>query len=162
MNVSTVPATKRKGYKDFIAYFFTAILGALINFFSQIGYRELIGLSFATSVFLGYVTAMVLTFAPTKNFAFDAKKTDNAGREFVKYVGIALVALAVQVYSSEITLKQIANPFFPETSAFAREKASHVVGMGLSFLANFFGHRLLTFRSTGFYDRIKAKKRSEN
>ncbi|WP_310590770.1 GtrA family protein [Arsenicibacter rosenii] len=156
--MSSVPTTKRKGYKDFIAYFFTAILGALINFFSQIGYRELIGLNFTTSVFLGYVTAMVLTFAPTKNFAFDAKKTDNAGREFIKYVGIALVALAVQVYSSDITLKQIANPFFPETSAFFREKVSHVIGMGLSFLANFFGHRLLTFRSTGMYDRIKPKR----
>ncbi len=108
---------------------------------------------------LGYLTATVLTFIPTKKYAFAAAKTGNTGREAIKFLGIALVALVVQVYVSKFTLDWVANPLFPELPQWAREKGSHVVGMGMSFLANYFGHKLLTFRSTGVYDRIKSRNR---
>ena len=67
------------------------------------------------------------------------------------------VALVVQIYVAKYTLEYVANPLFPNLSKIWRETGSHVVGMGLSFLANFFGHKLLTFRSTGVYDRIKSR-----
>lgn len=100
---------------------------------------------------------MVASFLPTKIFAFAAKETGNTTREGIKYVVIALIALVVQVYSSKYTLEWIANPLFPDNSMFWREKISHVVGMGLSFLANYFGNKLLTFRSTGVYDRLRSR-----
>ncbi len=134
-----------------------------MNFFSQIYYRR--HFDFNTSVFLGYLTATIVSFVPTKLFAFSAKGSGNSGREAIKFLGIAAVAWAVQVGIAAATLKWIANPYLSEYLAvFWREKFSHVVGMGFSFLANFFGHKLLTFRSTGVYDRIKARtgKQSED
>lgn len=136
-------------------FFLTALLGASVNFFSQILYRPYF--EYETSVFLGYLTAMVVSFVPTKLFAFSAKSTGNTRREAVKYVVIALLALAIQVGTSVATLEWIANPLFPKLAIVFREKGSHVVGMGFSFLANYFGHKLLTFRSTGVYDRFRER-----
>ncbi|MGA0557062.1 GtrA family protein [Larkinella sp. VNQ87] len=133
----------------------TALLGATVNFVSQIIYRKFF--NFDTSVLLGYLTATVVSFLPTKNYAFSAKGTGNTGREMIKFLVIALVAWGVQVGMAVATLQWVANPYFPTVSLFWREKSSHVVGMGFSFLANYFGHKLLTFRSTGMYDKLKAR-----
>ena len=160
MNVSISQDTKQKEYRSFFTFFLTALLGASVNFVSQILYRNYF--DFDTSVFFGYLTAMVVSFIPQKIFAFSAKGTGNTGREAVKYVIIAFVALAVQVYVAKYTLEWIANPLLPQLSDFWREKGSHVVGMGFSFLANYFGHKLLTFRSTGVYDRLTSRRSDGN
>ncbi|QJW87884.1 GtrA family protein [Spirosoma taeanense] len=157
MNVSSINQPKYKEYKDFFSFFLTALLGASINFISRIFYRESFGFDFDTSVFCGYLTATVLTFIPNKRYAFSAGKTGNTGREIIKYLVIALVALLVQVYVAEFTLEWVANPFFPFLSKIWRETGSHIIGMGMSFLANYFGHKLLTFRSTGMYDKIRSR-----
>ena len=156
MNVSSIRAGKHKEYRDFFTFFLTALFGASVNFVSQILYRRYF--DFDTSVFFGYLTATVASFIPTKVFAFSAKSTGNTGREAIKFLIIATVALAVQVYVAKYTLEWIANPLFPWLTVFWREKGSHVVGMGFSFLANYFGHKLLTFRSTGVYDRITSRR----
>ncbi len=157
MNVSSIEQPKYREYKkSFFSFFLTALLGASVNFISQIFYRRA-GAEFSTSVFLGYLTATVVSFIPTKRFAFSAGKTGNTGREAIKFLIIALIALAVQVGVSKFTLDFVANPLFPSLKPFWREKGSHVVGMGLSFLANYFGHKLLTFRSTGMYDKLRSR-----
>lgn len=153
MNIFDNPILRK--YKDFGTFFLTAVLGASINFISQIFYRHYFG--FGTSVLFGYLTATVLTFIPTKRYAFSAGGTGNTKREMIKYLIIALVALGVQVYVSKLTLEWIANPLFPTTHHLVREKGAHLVGMGMSFLANYFGHKGLTFRSTGVYDKIKSR-----
>lgn len=155
MNVSRIQPPKSRNYKSFFSFFLTALLGASVNFVTQIFYRNYF--DFGTSVFLGYLTATVVSFVPTKRFAFSAGKTGNTGREAIKFLIIALVALIVQVYVSKFTLTWVANPYFPGIPSFWREKGSHVVGMGLSFLANYFGHKLLTFRSTGVYDKLRSR-----
>lgn len=158
MNVSSVRPPRLADYRSFFLFFLTALLGASVNFFSQILYRYVFGFSFGTSVFFGYLTATVVSFIPTKRFAFSAGKTGNTKREAIKFLIIALIALLVQVYVSAFTLKFVAEPLFPGSGIqFWREKGSHVVGMGLSFLANYFGHKLLTFRSTGVYDKIRSR-----
>lgn len=157
MDVGILQKDKIGQYRDFFTFFLTALLGASVNFFSQIFYRETLDYSFATSVLLGYLTATVVSFVPTKVFAFSAKETGNTSREAIKFVVIALVAWAVQYFVSVGTLRWIANPLFPTVEEFWREKGSHVVGMGFSFLANYFGHKLLTFRSTGMYDRLRGR-----
>ena len=159
MNVSSIRQPIHKEYKSFFSFFLTALLGASVNFITQIFYRQYF--SFGTSVFLGYLTATVVSFIPTKRFAFPASKTGNTIREAIKFLIIALVALLVQVYVAKGTLLFIANPLFPDLSPFWREKGSHVVGMGLSFLANYFGHKLLTFRSTGVYNRIRSRSQKQ-
>ena len=152
---SSEPKTIEVKKKSFFTFFLTALLGATVNFISQIFYRKFF--NFDTSVLLGYLTATVVSFIPTKNYAFSAKETGNTGREAVKFLAIALVAWGVQVGMAVATLEWVANPYFPAASLFWREKTSHVVGMGFSFLANYFGHKLLTFRSTGMYDKFKGR-----
>ena len=152
---SSEPKIKEVKGKSFFTFFLTALLGATVNFVSQIIYRKFF--NFDTSVLLGYLTATVVSFIPTKNYAFSAKETGNTGREMIKFLAIALVAWGVQVGVAVATLNWVANPYFPTVSLFWREKTSHVVGMGFSFLANYFGHKLLTFRSTGMYDKLKAR-----
>ena len=161
VEISIVRTEKYKAQREFFSFFLTALFGASINFFSQIYFRDYF--SFNTSVLLGYLTATIVSFVPTKLFAFSAKGTGNSGREAIKFLVIALVAWAVQVGVAAATLKWIAHPLLSsQLSVFWREKFSHVVGMGFSFLANFFGHKLLTFRSTGMYDRIKARTGRQN
>ena len=159
MNVSSIQQPKIKVSKSFYSFFLTALLGASVNFLSQILYREFF--PFGTSVLLGYLTATVVSFVPTKRFAFSAGGTGNTGREMVKFFVIAFVALAVQVGVSKLTLTYVAGPLLPNLDQFWQEKGSHVVGMGVSFLANYFGHKLLTFRSTGMYDRIWPSKTTD-
>lgn len=159
VHVGLIEQPKSRDYKSFFSFFLTALFGASVNFFSQILYRK--SFDYSTSVLLGYLTATVVSFLPTKLFAFSAKQTGNTGREMVKFVIIALVAWGVQVGVAVATLEWIANPYFPQISTFWREKGSHVVGMGFSFLANYFGHKLLTFRSTGVYDKIRSRTSRE-
>ncbi|MFD2936066.1 GtrA family protein [Spirosoma flavum] len=146
---------KYKNYKSFFSFFLTALFGASVNFFSQIFYRK--SFDYSTSVFLGYLTATIVSFVPTKLFAFSAQQTGNTAREMIKFGIIALIAWGVQVGVAVATLEWIANPHFPKVSMFWREKGSHVVGMGFSFLANYFGHKMLTFRNTGVYDKIRSR-----
>ncbi|MBC3785080.1 GtrA family protein [Spirosoma utsteinense] len=156
MNVSTIQQSKQKESKDFFTFFLTAVLGASINFVTRIFYRNYF--DFDTSVLCGYLTATVLTFIPTKRYAFSAGDTGNTGREAIKFLGIALVALFVQVYVAKYTLEWIATPLFPSPELkLWRETGSHLTGMGMSFMANYFGHKLLTFRSTGMYDKLRAR-----
>ena len=152
MNVSSIEQPKPKSYKSFFSFFLTALFGASVNFFSQIFYREYF--DYSTSVALGYLTATIVSFLPTKLFAFAAKETGNTGREAVKFFIIALAGWGIQTGIAVATLEWIANPLFPKLDIFWREKGSHVVGMGFSFLASYFGHKMLTFRSTGYYERI--------
>ena len=140
------------------------MLGASTNFLSQIPYKSLfLSLGFADkpafnwSVFAGYLTATVVSFVPAKIFAFSAKGSGNTKRESIKFLIIALLALGVQLGVSSLTLDLIAKNLLSSYSLFIQEKFSHLAGMGCSFLANFYGHKFLTFRSTGIYDKIKEK-----
>ena len=162
--VKLLDKIKNKELRSFITFFLTAVLGAGTNFVTQIPYKSLfLSLGYADkpafnlSVFAGYLTATVVSFIPAKVFAFSAKESGNSKRESIKYLIIAIIALGIQVGISSLTLDYIANPFFSNLSLFLREKGSHVVGMGFSFFANFYGHKFLTFRSTGVYDKIKAR-----
>lgn len=155
---------KNKELKSFISFFLTAVLGAGTNFITQIPYKYLflyLGFAdkpaFSLSVSAGYLTATIVSFLPTKVFAFSAKESGNTRRESVKFLIIALIAWGIQVGVSSLTFDHLANKYFTEHSLFMREKGSHVVGMGFSFLANYFGHKFLTFRSTGIYDKIKTR-----
>jgi putative flippase GtrA len=156
----------REDVKSFYLYFLTALFGAAVNFFTQIPLRDWFlvgGLDFdnalSWSIIVSYLSATVVTFIPSKLFAFSAKGTGNTSRESIKFLLIALLALIVQESISVFTFKNIASVYFTNISEFWQIKTSHLVGMGFSFLANFFGHRLVTFKSTGVYDKFKAKRR---
>lgn len=155
---------KTPEFRSFFIFFLTAVLGASVNFLSQIPYKALflnLGLendaAYSWSVFFGYLTATVVSFVPQKLFAFSAKGSGNTKRESLKYLVIAGTALIIQVMVSSLAVDYITKPFLPTSTLMLQEKVAHLIGMGFSFFANFFGHKFLTFRSTGIYNKIKAK-----
>lgn len=162
--IKLIEKIKNTELKSFISFFLTAVLGASVNFFSQIPYKSLFlswGMNndsaFTWSVFFGYLTATIVSFIPTKVFAFAAKESGNTRRESIKFVLIAFVALGVQIGMSSLALTYISTPLLKTFSIFVQEKFAHLLGMGCSFMANYFGHKFLTFRSTGIYDKIKHR-----
>jgi putative flippase GtrA len=162
--VKIIDKIRNKELRSFISFFLTAVLGAGTNFFTRFFYKPIfLSLGFADkpafqwSVFAGYMTATIVTFIPNKVFAFAAKESGNTKRESVKFFIIATLALGIQLGLSSLTLDYVANKYFLNYSLTVRETFSHVVGMGFSFLANYYGHKFLTFRSTGVYDKIKAR-----
>ncbi len=151
--------------KSLINYFFTALFGSAINFLTQIPYKQWMlngGMAddnaLFWSIFWAYITATVVSFVPAKIFAFSAKSTGNTKRETLKFFIIAILALGVQEGLSIMFKKVVADPMLPQYSLLMREKISHLVGMAGSFMANFFGHKMITFRSTGIYDKFKVNK----
>lgn len=154
-----------KKHKSFINFFLTGLFGASVNFLSQIPLKVWfldLGMSqdgaLAWSVFWAYMISTAATFIPAKIFAFSAKESGNSKREWVKFFIIASLALVVQELVTLGTLKAIVNPYFGDFSLLWREKTSHLVGMACSFMANFFGHKFFTFRTTGLYKLIKTER----
>lgn len=114
--------------------------------------------AFHWSVGAGYLTATIVSFIPTKIYAFSAKESGSTRRESVKFLLISGIGFVIQLITSSLFLEFIANPLLSVFSLVIREKISHTAGMGLSFTANFLGHRFLTFRSTGIYDKIRPNR----
>jgi putative flippase GtrA len=137
--------------RELITFFLVAVAGASVNFSVRILYS--LFMSFEWSVVLAYVTAMSVGFILTKQFAFNAKGSGNTYREMVKFTIVSLLALLSTLLASIMALK-VLNVYLTSRSLFFRETAAHLTGMGFSFLTNFFGHKLFTFKSTGVYDRV--------
>ena len=118
---------------------------------------------------------MVIGFVLSKYFAFNAKGSGNTRREMVKFLIISLIALVVTYvvsvsmlyiltyklsYAVEVvheTLVRIIGPTL--TLPTVRDSLAHITGMGFSFITNFIGHKLFTFKSTGVYDRVSVRMR---
>lgn len=155
---------KNPEFRSFLIFFLTALFGAGVNFLSQIPYKGMFlnlgfdnNSSYPLSVFFSYLTATVVSFIPQKIFAFSAKESGNTKRETIKYVVIALTGLGIQTLISYFAFNFITKPMLPTTSLTVQEKVAHLIGMSFSFFANFFGHKFLTFRSTGIYDKFKTR-----
>lgn len=159
--------------KGFAVYFGVACVGFSVNVISRIIYSKWLGIPYSVSVTLAYLTAMVVGFVLTKMFAFGAKNSGNSKREAVKFFAVSMVALVVTLVFSQIAL--IINNIYihknPEVheqvrqtmvslklTVVDRELASHLFGIGFGFFANYFGHKLFTFRSTGTWDRIQIER----
>jgi putative flippase GtrA len=156
--------TNRQRFTEFAKYLGVAGVGYSFNVGSRIIYSEQFKFGFATSVTLAYGTGMVVAFALTKLFLFDAKNSGNTTKEAIKFVVVSAAAWAVTLCFALLAL-QINNYYIqvnPDVHnwvktnigalGFAfinRELASHIFGTGFGFVTNFFGHKLITFRNTG-------------
>ena len=150
--------------RDVLAYFFVAATGLLVQLVSA-HYLYEAGYEYGISIAIGYLIASVVGFWLTKIFAFSSKQPQKTRREMVKYIAISAFAGGVMVAFANLTLDILAY-YFPDDSSFLpflkrfsknpKELFSHITGAGFSFLTNYVGHKSFTFKSTGFYDRIKA------
>lgn len=143
--------TAKHPFWELVTFFLVAVVGASVNFSVRIVYG--LFMNFEWSVMLAYLTAMSVGFLLTKRFAFQAKSSGNTYREMIKFTLVSLLALVSTLLASVSALKLL-HAYLPDRSLFFRETFAHLVGMGFSFLTNFFGHKLFTFKTTGFYDRF--------
>lgn len=154
--------------KDVIAYFFVAATGALSQFVAGSFFRNYV--EYTPSVALGYIVSFIIGFVLTKLFAFDARNSSKTRREMVKFGMVSFLSFWITVGGASL-MNAIIGSFYPERHyqlpfSFIPQKYRDVnvnealallIAMGFSFASNYVLHKTFTFRSTGFYDRIKSK-----
>ncbi len=146
--------------KDVVAYFFVAGTGASVQFVAGSFFRNYV--DYKLSIALGYIISFIVGFVLTKMFAFDARNSQQTQREMLKFGMVSLFSFWLTVYGSVFLLKPINNAYnFPPFKlpvigeVHLNESLALLAAMGMSFSCNYVLHKTFTFRSTGFYDRIK-------
>lgn len=149
--------------KDLIAYFLVAGTGAAVQLIAGSIFRNSFQLSYSTAVSLAYLVSFVVGFVLTKMFAFDARNTNQTRREMLKFMMVATASWGITWFFAVASLEYVANTLgehsavlpFSNKPVNLNELGSQVVGMGFSFVFNYVLHKTFTFKSTGFYDRLK-------
>jgi putative flippase GtrA len=162
------PKSSLLNRKDLIAYFLVAGTGAAVQILAGSLLRDHMGPD--ESVAVAYVISFFVGFTLTKLFAFDAKKSGQTRREMVKFGMVALLSWGITVGGFRLALNlfnswhpapvRLQLPIsFPSAKFWninVKEFSALLFGMGASFVSNYVMHKRFTFKSTGFYDRIKA------
>jgi putative flippase GtrA len=150
--------------KDLIAYFLVAGTGAVVQLISSSLIQDWFNLTFQQSIWPSYLISFVVGFTLTKLFAFNARKTNQTRREMVKFLMVALFSgfvtdiftrLAYHFSSSYLETFRYLLPGSTKVIN-VNEMGCYIVGMGFSFVSNYILHKTFTFKSTGFYDRLKV------
>ena len=161
-----VDKTKSKIFnsKDLIAYFLVAGTGAVVQLLCSSLFKDWFGLTFQESILPAYAASFIVGFALTKLFAFNARKTNQTRREMVKFLMVAVfsgfvtyIFSTAAYYVSDNYFEQY-NFLLPWSKKYVNvnEMACYIVGMGFSFISNYILHKTFTFKSTGFYNRLKV------
>ncbi len=150
--------------KDLIAYLFIAGTGAIVQLICGSLLQDWFGISYGWSVQIAYQISLIVGFILTKMFAFDVRNTEKTQREMVKFLLVSQFSGIIMTLVAIIFLK-ITNLILPETkflvpysqkSIHVNQLVSTVIGMVFSFFSNYYFHKTFTFKSTGFYDRLKS------
>ncbi len=150
--------------KDLIAYFLVAGTGAVVQLVSGSILRNQFDLTYGASVSYGYIISFFVGFTLTKMFAFDARNSNQTRREMVKFMMVAAGSWGVTWFFAVASLSFVNQMLGERTftlpvlqkSINPNELGCQIVGMGFSFIFNYIMHKTFTFRSTGFYNRLKA------
>lgn len=162
--VSADPNSNFLNRKDLIAYFLVAGTGAAVQLVCSSLLQDWFDLTLTESVWPSYILSFGVGFVLTKFFAFDARRTNQTRREMVKFVMVAIfsgfvmdlaVRFAVFVWSANFPRIEYQIPSSHKTVDITN-LACYVFGMGCSFVSNYTLHKTFTFKSTGFYDRLKS------
>ena len=161
--VSTETTSKVFNTKDLIAYFLVAGTGAAVQLVTSSLLQDWFALTFQQSIWPSYLISLVVGFILTKLFAFDARRTQQTNREMVKFLMVALFSGFVTDMATRFAYF-ISNSYFQtyawqiplsQKTVNVNQMMCYIFGMGCSFISNYTLHKTFTFKSTGFYDRLK-------
>ena len=150
--------------KDLIVYFLVAGTGAVVQLLCSSLFQDWFNLTFQESILPAYAASFIVGFALTKLFAFDARKSNQSRREMVKFLMVAVFSGFV-TYIFSTAAYYISNNYFEKYIFFipyskkdvnVNDMVCYIVGMGFSFISNYILHKTFTFKSTGFYNRLKV------
>jgi putative flippase GtrA len=119
--------------------------------------------SYSVRISLAYLISFVVGFVLTKMFAFDARNTNQTRREMFKFMMVATASWGITWFFAVASLGYVNHTFgkhsailpFTEKDINVNELGCQVIGMGFSFIFNYIMHKTFTFKSTGFYSRLK-------
>jgi putative flippase GtrA len=159
-------SSKIVNQKDLLAYFFVAGTGALVQLLTSSLSQDWFGLTFNQSINIAYPVSLVVGFILTKLFAFNVRNTNQTRREMVKFVMVAIFSWGVTwvfavgslTFATDILQIPIYRLQLPlgHKTINVNEMTCYIIGQGFSFVSNYLLHKTFTFKSTGFYDRLKA------
>jgi putative flippase GtrA len=160
---NTLSKSKLLNKKDLIAYFLVAGTGAAVQLIAGSVLRNKFHFSYSEAVSWAYLISFIVGFVLTKMFAFDARNTNQTRREMLKFMMVALASWGITVFFSVTSLKFVENILgnntfilpFTNKPLNLNELGCQIAGMGVSFVFNYILHKTFTFKSTGFYDRLK-------
>jgi len=149
--------------KDLIAYFLVAGTGAAVQLIAGSIIRNNFRFSYSEAISWAYLISFIVGFLLTKMFAFDARNTNQTHREMLKFMMVAGASWGITWFFAVASLKYVVTMFGEHSAIFPFSKkpvnldelGSQLIGMGFSFVFNYILHKTFTFRSTGFYDRLK-------
>lgn len=150
--------------KDLLAYLFVAGTGAIVQLIFGSLLQDWFGVSYGWSVQIAYQISLVVGFVMTKLFAFDVRNTEKTQREMFKFLLVGQFSGLIMTFAAIVFLK-LTNSVLPELkmmvpysqkSVNINQLISTMIGMVFSFLSNYYFHKTFTFKSTGFYDRLKS------
>jgi putative flippase GtrA len=160
--IQSVSETKLLNKKDLIAYFLVAGTGALVQLICGSIFRDF--MNYNAALTWAYVVSFVVGFVLTKMFAFNARNTNQTRREMVKFLVVSAISLGITVGMAHVGLALIRGMYpqdirldspFGKNQFNISELSGQFIGMGCSFVSNYFLHKTFTFKSTGFYNRLK-------
>lgn len=148
--------------RKFLLYVLFSGFAALVNFASRFLYESIPEVNFEFAVALAYISGMIVNFGFSKWITFDAGSSGKFKREALKFFAVAGLGLLVTVAISAAAIRILEHtigqnqPALPvETSQETLAAMAHLAGMAAGLVANFFGHELISFRSTGIGDKLK-------
>jgi putative flippase GtrA len=164
--VAQVQKGKFFNAKDLIAYFLVAGTGAVIQLVSSSLIQDWFGISWSASIVPSYLIGLVWGFILTKLFAFNARQSNQTNREMVKFFMVAMVSMFVTKAGADVAYFVVTDWLgyaiyearlpFGKKEVNITEMACYIFGQGCSFVSNYILHKTFTFKSTGFYDRLKV------
>lgn len=127
---------------SFMRYFVVAFAAMLVNVFSRMALSY--AMPFSASVVVSYILGLVVNYVLSALFVFTAGGGIRAD-SFVRFTLVSCVGLLVTFAVSMGVMKLFAIVPLP-FSVKAQEFAAHICGIGFSFVCNYIGHVLFSFR----------------
>lgn len=162
--MSTPKSNKVFNFKDLFAYFIVAGTGAVIQLVCSSLIQDWFNITFQQSIWPSYIVSFAAGFTLTKLFAFDARKTNQTRREMIKFIMVATFSGFVTDFGTRFAYYlsnnylEVYTYILPGSvkAVNVNEMVCYIFGMGCSFISNYILHKTFTFKSTGFYDRLKV------
>ncbi|MSP53978.1 MAG: GtrA family protein [Gammaproteobacteria bacterium] len=126
--------------KEFVKFVFSGGLAAGANFFSRMLFSLVF--NYPVSIVLAYLVGMTTAYLLFKFFVF--QKGENSTQKQIGYfIFINLLAIILILITSLLCYKFV---FSRLENVFWRESLSHLVGITVTTLSSYLGHKKLTFK----------------
>jgi putative flippase GtrA len=128
-------------FKQLSKYTLSGGLAAMVNFGSRIIYEPLV--TFNASLVLAYFTGLLVNYSLCRRYVFAGGRSASIKKQYPVFVVVASAGLLVTYVATHLGLKVLNLTILLDVEM--AKSCAHLFGIGCGFLANFFGHKMITF-----------------